>query len=191
MKRTLKRRNPPPTEASVGILEEPTCSTSGEGLRDLGKIWRCAPESSSRRLEDGTYGRIVDPKQGRSRWQPRSGRRAKTHRITSDPGKSGGVFETGGSGRSSAEVRDNITLTERRTRGPRRSLKQLEAWSADNADRRKAGGHEGDEGDVKLVEQRAYADLTLELVALPGRATLTDEAPWFEAVLGKTQRTEF
>ncbi len=72
---------------------------------------------SFRRRDDGTQGGSVDPKWGRSREQPRPGRRAKTQRITSEPGKSVGVVETGGSGRSSDDERDNITLSEQRTRG--------------------------------------------------------------------------
>ena len=192
MKRTLQRREPDSDRSRCrGYWRSRPALILGKADRDSGKSWRDAPESSSRRMGDGTHGRIVDPKQGRSRWQPRSGRRAKTRRITSDPGKSVGAVETGGSGRSSGDARDTITLAEQRTRGPRWSLERPEAWSADNADRRMAGRHEGDEGDIKPVEFRVYADLTLEPVVHLGRASPTDEAPRFEAVLGKTQRTEF
>src|SRR6266446_1941831 len=65
--------------------------------------------------------------QGRSRGQPRPGRRAQTYRRTSAPGKSVGVVETGGSGRRSDERRDNTTLLEPRTRGPRWSSQRPEA----------------------------------------------------------------
>jgi hypothetical protein len=74
--------------------------------------------SSSRRKGDGTQRRSTDLKQGRSRRQPRPGRRAKTCGITSGPGKAAGANETGGSGRSSEEERDNTTRSEPRTRGP-------------------------------------------------------------------------
>jgi hypothetical protein len=88
------------------------------------------PRSSSRRRGDGTYGRSTDPKQGRSRGQPRAGCGAKTRGITSDPGKAAGVSETGGSGRSSEEERDNITRSEPRTRGPWWLQRKPEAgWS--------------------------------------------------------------
>lgn len=191
MKRTLKRRNRSPTGASVGGVEKPTRFTLGEGHGDLGENWRCAPEFFSRRLEDGTYGRITVPKQGRSWGQPRLGRRAKTRCIISDPGKSAGVSKTGGSGRRSKDGRDNITLPEQRPRGRRWSLEWPEAWSADNAGPCMAGRQQGGEGDVKPVRLQVYADLALKPSASLGRSSLTDEAPRLEAVLGKTRRTEF
>src|SRR5215471_11526622 len=88
--------------------------------------------SSSRRRGDGTEGRSVVAKQGRSRRQPRPGRRAQTRGITSAPGKSVGVVETGGSGRRSVEGRDNTTLLEQRTRGLRWSCRAPEAGGVDN-----------------------------------------------------------
>src|SRR5262249_59501828 len=83
--------------------------------------------ASSRRRGGGTYGRSVVTKQGRSRGQPRPGRRAQTRGITRDAGKSTGVVETGGSGRRSVEGRDNRTLPEQRTRGLRWSCRAPEA----------------------------------------------------------------
>ena len=88
--------------------------------------------TSSRRRGGGTYGRSVVLKQGRSRGQPRSGRRAQTRGITRHPGKSAGVVETGGSGRRSVEGRDNTTLLEQRTRGLRWSCRAPEAGGVDN-----------------------------------------------------------
>ena len=117
MKRTLQRREPIPSETDGGTVEEPTSLDEGEGLWGSGKDWGFAPELSSRRRGDGTCGRIVDPKQGRSWSQPRSGRRAKTRCISRETVKSARDFKTGGSGRSSAEARDNTTLAERRSRG--------------------------------------------------------------------------
>src|SRR4030095_11514027 len=66
----------PPTEAEVGIVGEPTHSfdEEGDGSRDSSGIWTCF---SSRRRGDGTCGRSTDPKQGRSRSQPRPSRRAR------------------------------------------------------------------------------------------------------------------
>ena len=111
-----------PTEAGVGWdggADALFCCGKPLGVgRQLGY-----PRSSSRRRGDGTQGRSVDLKQGRSRRQPRPGRRAQTCGITSAPGKSVGVVETGGSGRSSEDGRDNRTLLEPRTRGLR--------WSSD------------------------------------------------------------
>ncbi len=136
MKRTLQRRN--------GSHDRSRCRVDGgaDPLPTRGRpmgsgegCWRVAPGSSSRRRGDGTHGRITDPKQGRSWRQPRSGRRAKTCCISSDPVKSAGVSKAGGSGRSSEDGRDNRTLPERRTRGLRWPLERPEAWSADNADR--------------------------------------------------------
>jgi hypothetical protein len=109
-------------------MEEPTPCSVEEGLGERGKTG--VPRPSSRRRGDGTHRRSGDPKQGRSRRQPRSGRRAKTRRITSAPGKAVGVGETGGSGRSSEEEWDNITRSEPRTRGPGWSSRRPEAgWS--------------------------------------------------------------
>ena len=101
-----------------GLLEEPTHLGNEEGdrSRDASGIGTCF---SSRRRGDGTRGRSADPKWGRSRRQPRPGRRARPPCITNVLGKSGGAAETGGSGRSSVEGRDNITLLERRARGSR------------------------------------------------------------------------
>ena len=132
MKRTLQRRKRYPTEASVGVLEEPTRSSLGEGLRGWGRLGMCT-QPSSRRRGDGTYGRIADPKQGRSWRQPRPGRRARTCCISRDPAKSARVSKTGGSGSSSDDARDNITPVEQSSRGRRWSFEGPEAWSADNA----------------------------------------------------------
>ena len=114
-----------------GVLEEPThCSNEeGHGSRDLSGHGTCF---SSRRRGDGTCERSTDPKQGRSRWQPIPGRRAKASGITNVLGKAGGAIETGGSGRSSDEERDNRTLSERRARGPRWLLKWPEAGPVEN-----------------------------------------------------------
>jgi hypothetical protein len=57
----------------------------------------------------------------------------KASGITNVLGKAGGAIETGGSGRSSEEERDNRTLSEQRTRGPRWLLKWPEAWLVENA----------------------------------------------------------
>jgi hypothetical protein len=112
----------------LGEVEEPTPCSVEEGLGERGKTG--APRPSSRRRGDGTQRRSGDPKQGRSRRQPRPGRRAKTHCITSAPGKAVGVSETGGSGRSSQEEWDNTTRSEPRTRGPWWSQRRPEAgWS--------------------------------------------------------------
>jgi hypothetical protein len=101
-------------------------------------------------MDGGTQGRSAETKQGRSRGQPRLGRRAKTQRITSDPGKSVGVLETGGSGRRSDEEWDNRTHLGQRTRGLRGSFNQPEAGGVDNT-HPKAGGHEDDEGSIKPI----------------------------------------
>jgi hypothetical protein len=106
--------------------------------------------SSSRRRGDGTEGRSVDPKQGRSRRQPRPGRRAQTCGITSGPGKSVGGVETGGSGRSSEDGRDNRTLPEPRPRGLRWSSHRPEAdWLIMPAD-----GPEGTRATTKALSNR-------------------------------------
>ncbi len=192
MKRILQRRDPAPTRKPVS---ESRRSRLVPLLRKAtgvwGTLWSFVPRSSSRRMGSGTHGRTTDPKQGRSRGQPKSGRRAKTCRITRDPGKSAGVFETGGSGCSSVDARDNTTLAEQRTRGSRRLLERPEAWSADNADRRTAGRHEGDEGDIKPVELRAYADLTLEPVVHLGRVSLTDRRLGLKPYWGKPNVRNF
>ena len=112
---------------------------------------------SSRRRDDGTQGRSVDSKWGRSRGQPRLGRRAKTCRITSDPGKSAGVGETGGSGRSSEEGRDNITRPEPRTRGLRWLFIKPEAGGVDNTHR---------EGKTACERRRLYQTSMADFVPL-------------------------
>src|SRR4029450_5609633 len=108
--------------------------TLGKALGGEEVLERCT-HTSSRRRGGGTYGRSVVTKQGRSRGQPRPGRRAKTRGITRQSGKSTGVVETGGSGRRSVEGRDNITLPEQRTRGLRWSSRAPEAGGVDNTHR--------------------------------------------------------
>ena len=93
------------------------------------------PWLSSRRRGDGTCGRSADPKQGRSRRQPRPDRRAKAACITNELGKSGGAGETGGSGRSSGDEGDMITLSEQRARGPRWLLERARGGLVENASR--------------------------------------------------------
>ena len=140
----------PPTLCSACTYTPPSCSQQ----------WPGVPRFSSRRRGDGTHRRSGDPKQGRSRRQPRPGRRAKTCSITSVPGKAAGVGETGGSGRSSEEERDNITRWEPRTRGPWWSQRRPEAgWSEKPT--RTAGGPRNDEGAIKLGGLWGYADLVL------------------------------
>ena len=138
-----------PTEAGVGWdggADALFCCGKPQGAgRQLGY-----PRSSSRRRGDGTPGRSVDSKQGRSRRQPRPGRRAQTYGITSAPGKSVGVGETGGSGRSSKDGRDNRTLLEPRTRGLRWWSHCPEAdWLIIPADRQ-----EGTQGTTKALSNR-------------------------------------
>jgi hypothetical protein len=98
------------------------------------------PWLSSRRRGDGTCGRSADPKQGRSRRQPRPDRRAKATCITNELGKSGGAGETGGSGRSSGDEGDTITLSEQRARGPRWLLERARGGLVENASRVTQGG---------------------------------------------------
>jgi len=69
MKRTLQRRQPTPTEVSVGCKEEPTRSIVGEG-HGLGEEAGKSTQVSSRRTGGGTCARSVVPKQGTSRWRP-------------------------------------------------------------------------------------------------------------------------
>ena len=138
-----------PTEAGVGWdggADALFCCGKPQGAgRPLGY-----PRSSSRRRGDGTQGRSVDLKQGRSRRQPRLGRRAQTCGRTSAPGKSVGVVETGGSGRRSEEGRDNRTLLEPRPRG----LRWWSYWP--EADRliRPADKQEGTQGTTKALSNR-------------------------------------
>ena len=115
--------------------------------------------TSSRRRGGGTYGRSVVIKQGRSRGQPRPGRRAQTRSITSNAGKSAGVVETGGSGRRSVEGRDNITLLEQRTRGLRWSFRVPEAGGVDNTHR---------QGKRAGRRRRPYQTADLRGVCRPG-----------------------
>ena len=135
MKRTLQRRKHIPNGNwcwVAGGADALFCCGKPLGAgRQLGYL-----RSSSRRRGDGTQGRSVDPKQGRSRRQPRAGCRAQTRGITSAPGKSVGVVETGGSGRRSEDGRDNRTLLERRTRGLRWLFREPEAGGVDHTHRK-------------------------------------------------------
>jgi hypothetical protein len=71
--------------------------------------------------------------------------------ITNVLGKSGGVVETGGSGRSSEDGRDMITLSEQRARGSRRSLSWPEAgWLMMPAE-----SQEGSQATKVMPNQRA------------------------------------
>ncbi len=131
-----------------------------------------------------------DPKQGRSRQQPRAGRRAKASCITNALGKSGGAGETGGSGRSSEDGRDMITLSERRARGSRWSLKWPEAgWLTMPAEH--AGGFTGDEDHVKPTGDRGYADLPLYLGGFAGKGRVDQMRLGLKPELGKTDCPEF
>ena len=112
-------------------------------------------------MEGGTQGRSAETKQGRSRGQPRLGRRAKTQRITSDPGKSVGVLETGGAGRRSEDEWDNRTHLEQRTRGLRGSLQEPAAGGVDNT-HREASRLQDDEGSLKPAVAWRHADLALK-----------------------------
>jgi len=131
------------------------------------------PRPSSRRRGGGTHRRSGDPKQGRSRRQPRPGRRAKTRSITSGPGKAAGVSETGGSGRSSEEERDNTTRSEPRTRGLWWSQRRPEAGWSENPTRR-AGEPTSDEGTIKLGGSGGMQTWCLTSLVLSGRVELSE-----------------
>ncbi len=145
---------------------------------------------SCRRMERGTYGRRVAANQGRSRWQPRSGRRAKTCGITSAPGKSAGAVETGGSGRSSTDIRDNITLAEPRTRGLRWLCNEPEVGGVDNT-HHMARGHRDDEGAIKPRVEWGYAGLALELIGLSCRVGLIERRLSLKPYRGKPDVRNF
>jgi hypothetical protein len=82
MKRTLQRRQPTPTEVSVGCKEDPTRSIVVEG-QGLGEEAGTSTQVTSRPTGGGTCARIVDPKQGTSRWRPPG----KDRRYNRKPGK--------------------------------------------------------------------------------------------------------
>ena len=155
------------------------------GVRETG-----VPRFSSRRRGDGTSGRSTDLKQGRSPWQPRPGRRAKTSGITSSPGKAGGARESRGSGHSSAEGRDNITHPEPRTCGPRWSHAKPEAGWEDKTAR--AGRRaEPRRRSYQTPERWEHADLALNPRGLRRKGESDRKTPRLEAGLGKTHRPEF
>ncbi|MBP1776906.1 MAG: hypothetical protein H6Q86_2916 [candidate division NC10 bacterium] len=112
MKRTLQRRQPTPTEVSVGQTEEPTRSIAGEGLGSGEGSGKCT-QVSSRRTGGGTCGRNTDPKQGTSRGRP-IGKDPPYNRWTA--GKWERACKRDGSGRSSEDVRGQHNL--RRAKGP-------------------------------------------------------------------------
>ena len=90
------------------------------------------------------------------------------------PGKSGGVVEIRASGHGSEEGEDSITFPERRTRGSRWSLVAPEAgWAPERASRIRRRDT-GDEGHAKPRRPRGYADLTLDLGGVAGRARLME-----------------
>ena len=189
MKRTLQRREQTPDgNWCRGTTEEPTPCSVEEGQGQRGETG--GPRSSSRRRGDGTCGRSTNPKQGRSRGQPRAGCRAKTRGITSEPGKAAGVSETGGSGRSSKEERDNTTRSEPRTRGLWWSPRRPEAGWSENPTRR-AGGPKSDEGTIKLGGRWRYVDLVLNFTCTLGQGRAERKTPRLEAGLGRTQCPEF
>ena len=76
--------------------------------------------------------------------------------------------------------------------GARRWLAGPEAWAVDNAD--PSSRQDGARATKTLSNQEELAgnaDLALKPAVVLGRAGWTDEAPRLEAVLGRTQRTEF
>ncbi len=191
MKRTLHRRKPRPDRNQCREYWRSRPDRSlGKTIGVEEGLGTCT-RSSSRRKGDGTYGRISDPKQGRSWRQPRSGRRARIRCISSDTVKSAGVSKIGGSGCSSEDGRDNRTPPEQRPRGPRWPLERPKVRPVDNTGAFVTDGHASGEGEVKPGRLEGYADLALYPVVIQGRSSLTDEARRFEAVLGKTRRTEF
>lgn len=103
-------------------------------------------------------------------------------------GKSGGAAERRGSGHSSVEARDSITLAERRTCGPRWLSNRPEAGGLIMSTLT-ARGYDGGEGTIKPYAVSADADLALKPSIAYGQGPA--ERPRLEAVLGKTQRTEF
>ena len=91
------------------------------------------------------------------------------------PGKSGGAVEIRASGHGSEEGEDNITFPERRTRGPRWSLlREPEAGRVPERAGRIRRRDTGDEGHAKPRRPRGYADLTLDLGGVAGRARLME-----------------
>jgi hypothetical protein len=144
--------------------------------------------SSSWRRGDGTSGRSTDPKQGRSRGQPRPGRRAQTHGITSKPGKSVGVVETGGSGRRSDERRDNTTPPGAKDPWAEVGESTPRGRLVDHASRG-ARGSIHDEGSLKPLQGWEYTDLVRDLTPGTGRGGLNRATPRLEAVLGKPHCT--
>ena len=171
-----------------GHEEEPTPCFVEEGPGQRGQTG--VLRASSRRRGDGTQRRSTDPKQGRSRRQPRPGRRARTCGITSGPGKAAGVDETGGSGRSSEERRNSIPLQERRTRGPWWSRRTPGPGWEDQTTA-KAGRPYRDEERIKLWARWGHVDLALNPSWARGQGRVDRQTPRLEAGLGKTHRPEF
>ena len=108
--RTLPHRNRRSRESGRGSTEMPSPAKSDEGQwrwgssdRDTRRISRCKG--------GGTWKRISNPKQGRSLDWPVG----RVLRISDAKSKDG--RETGGSGRSSVDVRYRTNRAERRTRG--------------------------------------------------------------------------
>ena len=112
--------------------------------------------------------------------QSREGLTAARPAAQAGNGKAAGGRETGGSGRSSDDARDNTTLAEQRTRG----TAACTGWARTRPDM--PNGPTGISGRVAEGAPRARQTRRRGR-ALPG-------GMWFrclEAVLGKTRRTEF
>jgi hypothetical protein len=100
-------------------------------------------------------------------------------------GKTRGGCETGGSGRSSSDVRDNITLAERRTRGEAACSSTRGPAPTCLAIRRDNGYKRSSSGNSTIWPAKPGCRLGR---AEPGSH---ESDRFLEAVLGKTHRTEF
>src|SRR4029453_5976877 len=85
--RFARRLEPRASQPTRRLAALDTLAQAGVPLGGEEVLERCT-HTSSRRRGGGTYGRSVVTKQGRSRGQPRPGRRAKTRGITRHAGKS-------------------------------------------------------------------------------------------------------
>jgi hypothetical protein len=114
--------------------------------------------------------------------QSREGLKAVRPEVQASNGEAEGGPETGGSGRSSDDARDNITLAEQRTRG----TAACAGWARTRPDMPMWAN-----GNQRSSSRRRTQGASNSSLARQGATRWNVRSRCLEAVLGKTRRTEF
>ena len=114
--------------------------------------------------------------------QSREGLKAVRPEAQASNGEAEGGPETGGSGRSSDDARDNITLAEQRTRG----IAACAGWARTRPEMPRWAN-----GNQRSSSRKSTKGASNSPLARQGATRWNVRSRCLEAVLGKTRRTEF